>query len=87
MERWRFAGCYLFGIVFEFYFLFEVSLDPFLVLVQAYHHQTHQTFVADRFVPVTNTLALVKGEGEIANKTTHSSPMMDICWLIKLKKS
>ncbi len=32
---------YLFGIVLEFYFLLEISLDSFLVLVQAYHHQTH----------------------------------------------
>ena len=71
----------------ELYFLLKVSLDSFLVLVQAYHHQTHQAFVADGFVPVTNTLALVKSEREIAYKTTHSSPLMDTCWLIKFKKS
>lgn len=71
----------------KLYFLLEVSLDSFLVLVQAYHHQAHQTLVADGFVSIAHTLTLVKGEGEIADKTTHSSPLMDTCWLIKFKSS
>ena len=73
--------------MFEFYFLLKVALDSFLVLVQAYHHQAHQTFVTDWLVPVTYAFTLVKGEREIADKTTHSNPLMDTCWLIKLKKS
>ena len=65
--------------------MLQVSLNPFLVLVKADHHQAHQAFIADGLVPITYALALVKGKREIADKTTHSNLFEQRFWLIKFK--